>query len=104
MKNLSITLFVLLNAAFASSAIAGRDEALIQITRKNQLAHDAQVAAKPSPFQQPAASATHATLSLDHGPHAVVTPWVNDQRRLRAEEEKKAKLAGESTPNQAGGH
>jgi hypothetical protein len=26
-------------------------------------------------------------LPLDHGPHAVVTPWVNQQRRKRAEEE-----------------
>jgi hypothetical protein len=102
MKKLSIPLVILLNVVFASSAIAGRDEALIQITRKNQIAHDAQ--AKASPSQQPATSATQPKLSLDHGPHAVVTPWVNDQRRLRAEEEKKTKLAGESAPNQAGGH
>jgi hypothetical protein len=91
----------LLNVSLASSAIAGRDEALIQATRKNQLAHDAQAVPQKSPPQQPADGAAPAKLALDHGPHAVVTPWFNSQRRLRAEEERKTKLAERSTLNQS---
>jgi len=32
-------------------------------------------------------------LPLDHGPRAEVTPWVNQQRRLRAEQAARAELA-----------
>ncbi len=79
--------------AFSSSAIAAKDDALIEATRKNQLAHDAQDSQKKPSSEQSAGVAKKLVLPLDHGPHAVVTPWVNQQRRLRAEDEAKKKLA-----------
>ena len=38
--------------------------------------------------EQTAATSTKLTLPLDHGPRAEVTPWVNEQRRLRAQQGK----------------
>ncbi|HEY8026106.1 MAG TPA: hypothetical protein VIF60_16185 [Burkholderiaceae bacterium] len=87
---------VILNAALMTSSSAAQDQALIQTTRKNQLANEAKneqaVTAKSS--QQ---SAQKPALQLDHGPRAVVTPWVNEQRRMRAAEQEKSKVAGDVT-------
>jgi hypothetical protein len=43
MKSKQLPLLLALTFLVTTSAYAGRDEALIQITRKNQLAHDAKV-------------------------------------------------------------
>jgi hypothetical protein len=91
MKKSFTYLFILLNTASAGSAIAAQDQALIQQTRKSQLAYDA-LQAQAAP-QQSANALMNLKLPLDHGPRAEVTPWVNRQRRLRAEEESKAALA-----------
>ena len=96
MKNFSLLCAVLLQFALAASAIAAQDQALVQETRKNQLAHDAQDAKAP----EPAVAANKQALSLDHGPRAVVTPWVNQQRRLRAEEDAKNASPARDAQNQ----
>lgn len=87
---------MILNAALMTNSFAAQDQSLIQTTRKNQLANEAKneqaVAAKP--VQQ---SAQKLVLPLDHGPRAVVTPWVNEQRRLRAAEQEKSKAASDVT-------
>ena len=91
MKIFPLIIAAALNVAVLNSAFAAKDEVLIQTTRKNQLAYDAAQAAAQS--AQPAA-AKPLVLPLDHGPHAVVTPWVNQQRRLHAAEEaEKAKAS-----------
>lgn len=87
MRKQTLVISALLNIALASSALAAKDDVLLQITRKNQLAYDAAQSA------QPAAPANKLVLPLDHGPRAVVTPWVNQQRRLKAAEAEKAKAA-----------
>lgn len=88
MKKLFACMLALLNTAFAGIAVAAQDQALVQQTRKNQVAQDAQqMHAAP---QQLASAAANLKLPLDHGPRAEVTPWVNRQRRIRAEEEIKA--------------
>ena len=97
MKKSPLLCAVLFQLAFAASAIAAQDQALIQETRKNQLAHDAQTSQASPP---PAAPAKKVALSLDHGPRAVVTPWVNQQRRLRAEEEAKNTSAAPGAQSQ----
>jgi hypothetical protein len=86
MKKFSLLCAVLVQFALAASAIAAQDQALVQETRKNQLAHDAQDSKAPT---EASVAADKLVLPLDHGPRAVVTPWVNQQRRLRAEEEAK---------------
>jgi hypothetical protein len=73
MKKLSISAFVLSNLIFAASAIAAQDT---QVTS-----------------DQMADIIKNLKLPLDHGPRAVVTPWVNQQRRLRAIHEIQVKLA-----------
>jgi hypothetical protein len=55
------------------------------------IANSVQAAQDPSSndtqsVQTPAPKKLH--LPLDHGPRAEVTPWVNEQRRLRAEQGK----------------
>jgi len=96
MKTAFALSLLILNAALVTTSYAAQDQSLIQTARKNQLADDAKteqtVAAKPT--QQPAQK---LVLPLDHGPHAVVTPWVNEQRRLRAAEQEKAKAAGDAS-------
>ncbi len=37
-------------------------------------------------------------LPLDHGPRAQTTPWSNQQRLLRAEQEARAKAEAQSAP------
>jgi len=92
MKVISVFSLLILNAALMTASHAAQDQSLIHTARKNQLANDAKAeqAAAPKPAQQPAQK---LVLPLDHGPHAVVTPWVNEQRRLRAAEQEKAKAA-----------
>lgn len=85
MKKLFARVNILLSVAFAGATFAAQDQALIQQTRKNQLAHDA-LQAQAAP-QQSASAAMHLKLPLDHGPRAEVTPWVNQQRRLRVAQE-----------------
>ena len=96
MKKLPLILAILFQCVITASAIAAQDQSLIQETRKNQLAHDAQASQAPA---EPAVTPKKVSLSLDHGPRAVVTPWVNQQRILRAEEEAK-KAAANETGNQ----
>ncbi|HSY27972.1 MAG TPA: hypothetical protein VK832_10745 [Burkholderiaceae bacterium] len=98
MKKFSILCAVLLQFALTASAIAAQDQALVQETRKNQLAHDAQDAK----VSEPAVAANKQALSLDHGPRAVVTPWVNQQRKLRAEADAKNASAARDAQNQDG--
>ncbi|GEM_PF-1427998 len=38
------------------------------------------------------------TLWLDHGPRAETTPWLNQQRRLRFDAQKEARLARSEAP------
>lgn len=92
MKTISVFSLLILNAALMTASHAAQDQSLIQTTRKNQLANDAKTeqAAASKPAQQ---SAQKRVLPLDHGPHAVVTPWVNEQRRLHAAEQEKAAVA-----------
>jgi len=80
MKKLTLILAVLFQGVLTSSSIAAQDQALIRETRKNQLAHGAQSSQAPA---EPAVTAKKASLSLDHGQRAAVTPWVNQQRILR---------------------
>jgi len=87
MKKLSISILVLLNTAFAVPAFAAQDQSLIETTRKNQLANDAKNMQEAAPSVKSEKAPEQLKLPLDHGPHAQVTPWVNEQRRLRAKEE-----------------
>lgn len=87
MKKLSSCVFVFLNAVFAVSAYAASDQPSIQSTPNNQLAFDT---AQPRGIiisGNSSKSVGALKLSLDHGPRAEVTPWVNQQRRLRALEQ-----------------
>src|ERR1700757_203458 len=76
---------VFINVAIASNTFAAQDQALIQETRKNQLAHDAKESSAPS--MQATSSAKKPALPLDHGPHAVTTSWENQQRKLSTPEQ-----------------
>lgn len=96
MKKSTLIRAILIQCVLTSSAIAAQDQALIQETRKNQLAHDAQASQAPA---ESTVTAKKVSLSLDHGPRAVVTPWVNQQRILRAEKEAKKAAAVNETGN-----
>ena len=91
MKKLSLSMFVFLNAVFACSAVAAQDQSLIDTTRKNQLANDAKNRQEAATSGKSEKAAEQVKLPLDHGPHAQVTPWVNEQRRLHAKEESEQK-------------
>ena len=53
---------------------AGQDQVLIDQIRKKQAEK-----MKANPESQ--SESSKAVMPLDHGPHAQVTPWVNEQRR-----------------------
>ena len=86
MKNLYISLLILSNIVFVASAFSGQDQALIQTTRQNQLMNDAKNSQDTGSSAKSEKSFGKLKPSLDHGPRAVVTPWVNAQRRLAAKD------------------
>lgn len=92
MKKITIAGLFVFSVTVSSSVIAAQDQLLIEQARKSHPAHDAQ---EQEAQQKPSAPSTakKLVLPLDHGPHAQVTPWVNEQRRLHAEDEAKMKLA-----------
>jgi hypothetical protein len=86
MKNLTISLLILANIVFVVSAFPAQDQALIQTTRQNQLANEAKDSQGAASSEKSEQSFGRWKPSLDHGPRAVVTPWVNEQRRLAAKD------------------
>lgn len=98
MKRFAVASLIVLSVTASSSIFAAQDQLVIEQARKNQLAHDVheqEVQRKPAP-----STATKLVLPLDHGPHAQVTPWFNEQRRLRAEAEAKKILPEPDKSNQ----
>ncbi len=83
MKKFLITLTGVLTIGATLPAIAGPDWQLIEAARK------AKAAATDTPKK--------LVLPLDHGPRAQTTPWSNQQRRLRAEQEARAKAEAKGT-------
>jgi hypothetical protein len=63
------TVLIALTLLASASAYAGRDEALIQITRKNQLAHEAKMKKERQEQQQPQATQPDAAPSSSPEPH-----------------------------------
>lgn len=102
MKKLLITLAGALAIGAVFPANAGPDWQLIEQARKAKSAKLQQEATqqKQNSAQTQATSANEApkriVLPLDHGPRAQVTPWVNQQRLRRAEQEARDKAAAES--------
>jgi hypothetical protein len=86
MKLFTLVLCGTLVTLCASMAYAGRDENFFRQTRKK---HSDENGSEASSQKRP----------LDHGPHAVVTPWMNEQSKLRDEEQKKAAQAGTQNGN-----
>jgi hypothetical protein len=73
MKTCAISLLCLLTLVASSSAFAGRDESLIQQTRKNKLANDAKVAAEKAQVAQ-SAKADAAASDKASAPGCTCTP------------------------------
>ncbi|HEV7817079.1 MAG TPA: hypothetical protein VGP06_18515 [Janthinobacterium sp.] len=80
MKNLAFTLIALLNVAALTSALAAPQDPAIAAAQKTPTAQAA-------PDQTAQATPPVKALPLDHGPRAEVTPWVNQQHRLQAQQE-----------------
>ena len=95
MKNLLIALIGAVTIVAALPAIAGPDFRAIEQARK---AHQATRIARHGDAQAPASAdrialASHKlVLPLDHGPRAQSTPWLNQQRVLRAEAQVQAQM------------
>lgn len=100
-------LIALAAAAVAVPALAGPDFIAIEQARKAKRA--ARVAAAEKVAAPAAARDCPArlVLPLDHGPRAVTTPYVNEQRKARYEAQKKAcERTGQAdtlSPNRAAG-
>lgn len=86
MKNLYISLLIFSNIVFVASAFSGQDQSLIQTTRQNQLMNDAKDSQGADSSGKSEKSFGKWKPALDHGPRAVVTPWVNEHRRLAAKD------------------
>lgn len=71
--------FAVASAGMALSALAGPDWQLIEQARKASLV-EAQA-------QVRGGTPGRVALPLDHGPRAQTTPWLNQQRLKRAEEQ-----------------
>ena len=90
MKKLLVTLTGILTIGAALPAVAGVDWQLIEQANKAQ-AKAANMQREAT--QQPQLAAVEGNprsrivLPLDHGPRAQTTPWSNQQRLLRAEQE-----------------
>jgi len=82
-------------AAVAVPAFAGRDAAQISQQEKSSQAVAEQRAHETARLGK---AATKIVLPLDHGPRAETTPWLNQQRRLRAEAMAKSATAGGTAP------
>lgn len=108
MKKLLITLAGALAIGAVLPANAGPDWQLIEQARKAKSAKLQQEATqqKQKSAQPQATSGNEGpkriVLPLDHGPRAQTTPWVNQQRLRRAEQEAREKAAAEShvTPSE----
>jgi len=85
MKKSVLLIAALINIGAVSTAIAAQDQALIQETRKNQLAHDGKESS--SSAVQSSSAVKKPALPLDHGPRAVATPWENQQRKSLPQEQ-----------------
>jgi hypothetical protein len=72
---------LLVATLFASDSFAGRDVGQMLAQEKANKAAIARraVAPRKGPAMKP------DVLPLDHGPRASTTPWLNQQRRLRAQ-------------------
>lgn len=99
MKKLLITLAGVLTVGATLPAVAGPDWQLIEQARKAKAAKMQREAKQQS---QSAVAETGTpkklVLPLDHGPRAQTTPWSNQQRRLRAEQEVRAKAEAKGAP------
>jgi hypothetical protein len=83
MKFSSIFIFALISIGTMSSSIAAQDQALIQQTRKNQLAYDARQLAS----MQATTDSTKAALPHDHAPRVTAAPLDNQQRQPASQEQ-----------------
>lgn len=87
---LSSTLFLFaLTSCVWSNVWAYADDAA-PAPRATQVASTGEIV-KPAAVAPVHAARQH--LPLDHGPRAEVTPWVNEQRRLRMQQDDHAALA-----------
>ena len=82
MDKLPLSIFAMTVIAFASiPASAGRDAGqMMQQEQANKVA----AAQRAQEEAKCGKTAAKIVLPLDHGPRAETTPWVNQQRRLRA--------------------
>lgn len=69
MKLKQLPLLIALTLLASASAYAGRDEALIQVTRKNQLAHDAKMKKERQEKQRDQSAKPCAAPSGPREPH-----------------------------------
>lgn len=80
-----VTIASLLAVLFAVPAVAGPDWNVIQEGEANKLAHEHQAAVEHLPISE--------ALPLDHGPRALTTPWMNEERRAEIASQLKKKEA-----------
>lgn len=99
MKQLLISLAGALTFSATLPAGAGPDWQLIEQARKAKAAKLQREATQQSQSGV-AESGTpkRLVLPLDHGPRAQTTPWLNQQRRLRAEQKARAKTEAKGVP------
>ena len=99
MKNLLVSLIGALTIGAALPAFAGPNFQAIEQARK---AHLATQIARHGDTQAPASADQNdrpsqaLVLPVDHGPRAQTTPWLNQQRMLRAEAQARNAMAATS--------
>lgn len=79
MRQAVVWAFVVVSAGMSLPAVAGPDWQLLEQARKANRAEAQEQVRQGAPRR--------LALLLDHGPRAQTTPWLNQQRIKRAEEE-----------------
>lgn len=101
MKTLLITWAGVLAIGISLPAFAGPDWQLLEQARNNQRASmQRETKTRPAPAAN-APGAKRIVLPLDHGPRAQTTPWENQQRLLRRQQEIPGKTDGDEAASHA---